>query len=313
MIEGTYAKQYALLWDYCEELRKKNPGTTAKIKVETGPNGSSVFQRIYICLGACKRGFLQACRPLVGLDGCHTKGLFSGQLLSAVGADANNCVYPIAYSIVEQENKDTWSWFVGLSMEDLVIESGRGWTFITDRQKGLVQVLEELLPEAEHRYCVRHIYNNFNNKNKGEALRSEVWAIAKCTTVAAFSTVMERIKTIDKAAYEWLASKRAKEWSRSHFGDHSKCDVLLNNWCKSFNGIEMLLEAREKPILSCLEQIRKYLMRRWKLQLTYVGRWHGEIGDRVHRILEKNKLQSGWCHAISNGFSQFQITHGMGG
>lgn len=33
----------------------------------------------------------------------------------------------------------------------------------------------------------------------------------------------------------------------------------------------------------------------------------------VHRILEKNKFQSGWCHPISNGFSKFQITHSMGG
>ncbi|KAL5573319.1 hypothetical protein UlMin_022916 [Ulmus minor] len=136
MIEGTYAEQYALLWDYCEELRKKNPVTTEKIKVETGPN-----------------------------DGCHTKGPFSGQLLSAVGANANNCMYPIVYSIVEQENKDTWSLFMGLLMDDLVIESGRGWNFITDRQKRLVQVLEELLSEAKHRYCVRHMYNNFNKKH----------------------------------------------------------------------------------------------------------------------------------------------------
>ena len=75
----------------------------------------------------------------------------------------------------------------------------------------------------------------------------------------------------------------------------------------------MLLEAREKPILSCLEHIRKYFMKRWQLQLSHVGRWHGEIGDRVHKILERNKLQSGWCHPIANGFSKFQITHGMGG
>ncbi|KAL5551196.1 hypothetical protein UlMin_001372 [Ulmus minor] len=245
------------------------------------------FQLIYICLGACKRGFLEACMPLIGLDGCHTKGPFSGQLLSVVGVDANNCMYPIAYSIVEQENKETWSWFMGLLMEDLSIESGKGWNFIIDRQKGLVQVLEQFILEAEYQYCVRHMYNNFNKKHKGEALRSE------------------RIRILDVAAYEWLANKRPQEWSRSHFGDHSKCEVLLNNWCELFNGTKMLLEAREKPIISCLEQIGKYLMRRWKLQLTHVGRWHGDIGDRVHKILERNKLQSCWCHAISNGYSQF--------
>ena len=218
------------MWDYCEELKKKNPGTTAKIKVEMGTDGAPIFHRIYICLAACKKGFLEACRPLIGLDGCHTKGPFRGQLLSAVGADVNNCMYPIAYSIVEQENTEAWGWFMELLVKDLGIQHGKGWTFISDRQKGLVQVLEQFVPEGEHRFCVRHMYNNFNKKYKGEALRAEVWAVAKSTTVGAFITVMDRIKALDVAAYEWLMSRRPQEWSKSHFYQHSKCDMLLNNW-----------------------------------------------------------------------------------
>ncbi|KAL5538016.1 hypothetical protein UlMin_045504 [Ulmus minor] len=100
--------QYFLLWDYCEELKKKNPSTTTKIKVEMGTDGAPIFHCIYICLAACKKGFLEACKPLIGLNGCHIKGPFRDQLLSAVGADANNCMYPIAYSIVEQENTEAW-------------------------------------------------------------------------------------------------------------------------------------------------------------------------------------------------------------
>ena len=115
-----------MLWDYCEELRKKNLGTTAVIKIEPGTNDTPIFQRIYICLGACKRGFPDACRPLIGVDGCHIKGPFSGHLLSAIGADANNCMFPIAFIIVEQENKESWTWFLDLLMTDFGIENGRG-------------------------------------------------------------------------------------------------------------------------------------------------------------------------------------------
>ncbi|PQQ05574.1 uncharacterized protein Pyn_05322 [Prunus yedoensis var. nudiflora] len=32
------------------------------------------FQRIYICLAACKKWFLYGCRPVVCLDGCHVEG-----------------------------------------------------------------------------------------------------------------------------------------------------------------------------------------------------------------------------------------------
>ncbi|KAL5581365.1 hypothetical protein UlMin_013807 [Ulmus minor] len=138
------------------------------------------------------------------------------------------------------------------------------------------------------------MFNNFCKKYKGKALRTEVWAAAKATTVASFTTVMERIKFIDVDAYEWLGNKYPQEWSKSHFRSHCKCNVLLNNWCESFNGTEMLLETQEKPIISCLEHIRKYLIR----STQNVGK-------------EQATIQV--VHAISNGYSKFQITHGMGG
>lgn len=36
------------------------------------------FQRLYVCLEACKNGFKRGCRPIIGVDGCHLKGEFAG-------------------------------------------------------------------------------------------------------------------------------------------------------------------------------------------------------------------------------------------
>ena len=105
------------------------------IKVELNEKQEPIFQRIYICLHACKEGFKAGCRPLVGLDGCHVKGPHPGQVLSAVGIDGNNQMFPIAYAVVESECKDSWSWFINLLMKDLTIVNTHGWTFITDKQK----------------------------------------------------------------------------------------------------------------------------------------------------------------------------------
>ena len=41
------------------------------------------------------------------------------------------------------------------------------------------------------------MFNNFSKKHEGEALRTKVWAATKATTVAAFTTVMNRIKVLD--------------------------------------------------------------------------------------------------------------------
>ena len=117
------------------KLKKQNPSSSVVLKVELNENQEPVFQRIYIRLHACNEGFKAGCRPLIGLDGCHVKGPYPGQILSAVGIDANNQMFPIAYAVVESECKDSWSWFIDMLMKDLQIVNTHGWTFITDKQK----------------------------------------------------------------------------------------------------------------------------------------------------------------------------------
>jgi len=56
---------------------------------------------MYVCLDACKRGFLASCRPFIGIDGCHLKGTTGGQLLVAVGKDGNDNIVPIAYAMLK--------------------------------------------------------------------------------------------------------------------------------------------------------------------------------------------------------------------
>ena len=105
------------------------------------------------------------CRPIIGLDWCHIKGHHTGQLLSAVGVDANNGMFPIAFAVVESEGKATWTWFLKWLQIDLSIENGYHWTFITDKQKGLKEALTGIWEEgsvmAEHRHCARHLQSNF--------------------------------------------------------------------------------------------------------------------------------------------------------
>ena len=45
--------------------------------------------RGFICLGACQKGFIEGCRGIIGMDGCHLKEPFGGIALVAVSLDAN--------------------------------------------------------------------------------------------------------------------------------------------------------------------------------------------------------------------------------
>lgn len=105
---------------------------------------TEIFRRMYICFGGLKKGFKQGCRPVIGLDGCHR--ISPGQLLSAVSVDVNNCMFPVAYTVV--------TWFLKYLKNDLNIGNDSEWTFISDRQKGLINSTKNLLPYAEHRFCL---------------------------------------------------------------------------------------------------------------------------------------------------------------
>lgn len=110
MIQGNAAEQFGELYSYIEEIKSTNPGTNVVLKVKpvNGEENVVKFKRLYICWGALKKGFHEACRPVIGLDGCHLKGPHGGILLTAIGIDPNNCIYPIAYAVVEKEKRKTW-------------------------------------------------------------------------------------------------------------------------------------------------------------------------------------------------------------
>ena len=137
-LAGSYVAQYGKLRDYCEELLRSNPGSTIKIDVERECNSNSPtrqFRRIYICLAGLKEGWKLCGREIIGLDGCFMKGPFPGQILTAVGVDGNNGIYPVAYALVEAETMEAWSWFLVNLGNDLNIGPNSDFTFISDRQK----------------------------------------------------------------------------------------------------------------------------------------------------------------------------------
>ena len=95
------------------------------------------FKRIYIRYNAQKIDFLGGCRPFVGLDGCHLKGRFGGQLLFATAKNGNDNIFPVLMVVVEQENKDSRTWFLEQFTDDIDRPDELNLVFISDRQKVL--------------------------------------------------------------------------------------------------------------------------------------------------------------------------------
>ncbi|KAL2245997.1 UNVERIFIED_CONTAM: hypothetical protein Sindi_2867900 [Sesamum indicum] len=237
-IEGKAEEQYGMLWDYADELRRSNPRSTVILKVSNNMDavGAKAFQKFYVCFEGLKQGFKSGCRPFIGVDGCHLKGPFGGVLLTAVGIDPNNNSFPIAYAVVNKENKDNWEWFLLLLKVDLNITREYEYTFISDKQKGLLQAFDSVFPACENRFCVRHLHGNMKRAGfKRLAYKKALWKCALASTVPDFEKRMKEMEKIDKHVIEWFSDKHPSQWSRSYFSTVSKCDILLNNLCESFN------------------------------------------------------------------------------
>ncbi|KAI3767370.1 hypothetical protein L2E82_17466 [Cichorium intybus] len=121
LIEGTLTEHYAKLWSYGVEIRRTNPGSTVKLDVNSMPNGKNYFIKFYVC------------------------------------RDANTQIFPIAWAVVCVENKENWQWFLDLLKDDIDLALGNGLTLMSDQHNGLMEAVKELLPQAEHRQCARHI------------------------------------------------------------------------------------------------------------------------------------------------------------
>ncbi|XP_022036681.1 uncharacterized protein LOC110939250 [Helianthus annuus] len=307
-LHGDYQAQYSVLRDYICELYKTNPGTTVQIEVEPCADHRSVtrkFKRIYVCLGSLKQGFKAIGRELLGLDGAFIKGPYPGQVLSAVGVDPNNGIYPLAYAVVEAETLNSWTWFLQCLGKDLELESNSNFTFISDRQKGIIPALQKVFPCAEHRFCLRHIHENMKLRFKGKEYKDNLWKLATSSTVEYFEQNMQSLKAFNAEAQLWLSDIPPQHWSRSHFSGRALSDVLLNNMCEVFNS--RIMDARDKPIITLLEYIREYLMRRIVNVLRVMDNCDGLLTPYAHKKFEEIKLQASRCSVMWNGEDHYQV------
>ncbi|XP_024962749.1 uncharacterized protein LOC112502947 [Cynara cardunculus var. scolymus] len=125
---------------------------------------------------------------------------------------------------------------------------------------GIVEAVKELAPYAEHRQCARHIYANFHKRFNGVEYRNIFWATTTSTFEADFMSHMEKFTIQNIDAYNRLIERDPNTCCRAFFQPGRACEAIENGICKSFNSI--IVDARRKPIITMLEEIRIFVMER---------------------------------------------------
>ncbi|XP_022024998.1 uncharacterized protein LOC110925352 [Helianthus annuus] len=262
-----------------------------KIELEPPADPESTerkFKRVYVCLGALKQGFKAIGRDKLGLDGAFIKCPYPGQVLSVVGVDPNNGIYPVSYAIAEAETLDSWTWFLECLGDDLDLEANSNFTFLSDRQKGIIPAIMKVFPLAEHRFCLRHIYENMRLQFKGRAFKDLLWKCVTATTVVEFEKEMYALESFNRRATSGM---------------------LFNNMCEVFNS--KILEGRDKPIIAMLVFIREYCMRKIINVLRLIESSDGLLTPYATELFEEIKKEATRYTIIWNGEGHYQVTGGV--
>ncbi|KAL5819097.1 hypothetical protein ACOSQ4_022939 [Xanthoceras sorbifolium] len=307
--DDEHHRSYNKLYSYGFVVRKCNPGSIAFLRTVTPEiNAPARFQRFFLSFEAQKLGFLQGCRPIIGLDGCHLKGRFPGVLLAAVGLDANNGVFPIAICIAEGETKDSWCWFMEQLHMHIGLEETRRVTFITDRQKGVLSAIERHWSTSSNRYCVRHLIANMQMRYKDQLTANYTWEAANASNRLSFMECMAKLKEVHADAHDYMMGINLHNLCVHLFDRHVKSEHTTNNITEGFNS--WIDKYRGLPALLMLECLRRKMMKRMHLRLERASKWESVIPPKIRKKIADRQDEARFVTVLCASVNEFEVKDG---
>jgi hypothetical protein len=255
-MRGSFEEGYRLLPQYCDQVKRTNPGSIASVY---GNPTDNCFQHLFISFQASIYGFLNACRPLLGLDRTFLKSKYLGTLFLATGFDGDGALFPLAFGVVDEENDENWMWFLSElhNLLEINTENMPRLTILSDRQKGIVDGVEANFPTAFHGFCMRHLSESFRKEFNNTMLVNLLWEAAHALTVIEFEAKILEIEEISQDAAYWIRRIPPRLWATAYF-EGTRFGHLTANIVESLN--TWILEASGLPIIQMMECIRRQLM-----------------------------------------------------
>ncbi|XP_059311376.1 uncharacterized protein LOC132062927 [Lycium ferocissimum] len=162
-----------------------------------------IFNFVFWTFKSCIDGFAH-CRPVISIDGTHVYGAYDIKLLIAVGIDANESIFPLAFAIAANESTDTWGIFLTHSKTH-VIKDHTGVCVLSDHHKGILHNMDNLPgwqpPLVYHRYCLRHLKANLQSKFHNGTLNKLMWGAVMEHQQRKWATKMDLIRAVSEPAY----------------------------------------------------------------------------------------------------------------
>ena len=99
-----------------------------------------IFQHIFWSFKSSIEGFEHYC-PVKSIDGTYLYEKYKDTLLIAMGCDGNNKLFPLAFSIIEGENTDSWGWFLACIRNRVTQRTGI--CVVSNRHPGIMAAMTD--------------------------------------------------------------------------------------------------------------------------------------------------------------------------
>ncbi|XP_043725510.1 uncharacterized protein LOC122672072 [Telopea speciosissima] len=179
---------------------------------------------------------------------------------------------------------------------------------MSDKQKGLIDSIQQQFPRCNQRHCCRHLYANFRGVYPGAMLRTAFWTAAKASTAADFQKAMGELKDINVEAHDWLMRNSPASWARHAFDHGAKSDHVTNNMTESFN--QWIAPYRDKPIVTLIDQLRVQLMTRFQQRYATACSLMGTIIPAIKKKLDSIERAARGCTTHAAGLYEFEVNDG---
>lgn len=259
---------FQLIRPYLSKFHELNQGTVVNVECDPGNH----VNRIFLCPGIMKET-MKYVRPMMSLDATHLKSRWGGILYVASVKTGCDEIYPVAFAIMkENENAAGWLWFLENlhnSIPLLVSEHPRTrvmskyFSFISDRQKGLIPSLLQAFPDNHCCYCAIHIARN-TESSVGKGVAKYVHALSCTFSHRKSAELMTKIEQKSPEARAYLEGIPPHQWKGTAWIDDEtlppRFGITTTNMSEATNS--MLESARDCSWFECIDTILKKMMNR---------------------------------------------------
>lgn len=308
-VRGSFEEDYRLLPQYCDQIRRTNPGSIALVY---GDSADNCFQRLFVSFQASIYGFLNACRPLIGLDRTPLKSKYLGTLLVATSFDGDGGLFPLAFGVVDEENDDNWMWFLSELhiLLEINVENMPRLTILSDRRKGIIDGVDANFPTAFHGFCMRHLCDSFQKEFNNTVLVNLLWEAAYVLTAVEFEAKILEIEEISQEAACWIRQIPPRLWATAYF-EGTRFGHLTANIVESLNS--WIVEASGLPIIQMMECIRRQLMTWFNDRRDMSLQWSSILVPSAEKHVSEAINQAESYHVIRANEVEFEVISQQGG